>query len=85
MHDQPRDCSKAEVQALMCELLDPGTTPTRAREIHAELTQCPDCRRRIADEQQVRILMRQCTSSECAPGYLRERITTQIRIISSGR
>lgn len=79
MSPQPCNCSAAEVQAMICEILDSGTTSHRAAEIRDELGQCPECLDRLNSERELRLIMRRCCQSDAAPGYLRERISTQIR------
>ncbi|AWB81417.1 mycothiol system anti-sigma-R factor [Corynebacterium yudongzhengii] len=81
MSSEPCPCSCAHVQALICEIIDSDCSETRAAEIRAEISRCEECARRLESERAIRMLMRRCCSEETAPGYLRERITTQINII----
>ena len=74
-------CNEVNVQALMCELLDPGIDHSRAEEIRALILCCPECVDRLTNEQEIRLIMRRCCIAESvAPGTLRQRITTQIQI-----
>lgn len=84
MNTQPCRCSTHEVQELICEIMDPGTPVARAHEIRRQIAECPQCLQRLRTEHDVRAVMRTCCQSESAPGYLRERITTQIRITYRG-
>ncbi|GAB3941858.1 anti-sigma factor [Corynebacterium tapiri] len=85
MDTDPCQCSPAEVQQLLCELLDPGVSAQRAEAIRKRLAQCPECVERFTTERQLRTLMQRCCSAQAtAPVYLRERITTQIRIVRRG-
>lgn len=80
---EPCVCDEVNVQALMCELLDPGIDARRAQEIRSLILDCPECVARLSNEQEIRLLMKRCCTEESvAPGTLRERITTQIQIIS---
>ncbi|MDO5669460.1 MAG: anti-sigma factor [Corynebacterium sp.] len=70
----------ADIQAQLCALFDPSTTPERAREILAAVAECPDCHGRLESEQEIRALLRRCCSAEAsAPAALRQRITMEIR------
>lgn len=84
MTTEPCTCSPGKVQALICEFLDSGTTPERAAEIRAVFADCPECLERLRSEREVRVIMRRCCETTTAPGYLRERITTQINITRGG-
>lgn len=84
MSPEPCHCRPEQVQALICELLDPGTSPERAKEIRAVIADCPECVERLRSEREVRVIMRRCCQTTTAPGYLRERITTQINISRRG-
>ncbi|MDO5513091.1 mycothiol system anti-sigma-R factor [Corynebacterium sp.] len=71
-----------EMQAQMCALFDPSTTPEEAREILRAIAQCPDCHGRFESEQEIRALLRRCCTAEAsAPATLRQRITMEIRQI----
>ncbi|AIT60460.1 zf-HC2 domain-containing protein [Corynebacterium doosanense] len=84
MDSQPCRCSAEEVQALLCEYLDSGTSEARSREIREQIAACPECLQRLRNEREVRTIIQTCCQTESAPGYLRERITTQIRISRRG-
>jgi len=69
-----------EIQAQLCTLFDPSTTPEQAREILAVIAECPHCHGRLESEQEIRALLRRCCTSEAsAPAALRQRITMEIR------
>lgn len=80
MNNEPCHCDPGKVQALICELLDSGTPAARAAQIRAEIADCPECVDRLRSERALRIIMQRCCQTTTAPGYLRERITTQINI-----
>lgn len=84
MNSQPCRCSTHEVQALICEYMDAGTSQARAREIREQIAACPECLQRLRNEHEVRTIIQTCCQTESAPGYLRERISTQIRISRRG-
>lgn len=78
---EPCGCSCDDIQAQLCELVDPGTTPEQARELIASISRCPECYGRLQSEQEIRaMLQRCCTAQVAAPAELRERITMQIRV-----
>lgn len=80
MKSQPCNCSAAEVQAMICEILDSGTTVSRATEIRTQLADCPECADRLNNERELRVVLQRCCQTETAPEDLRERITIQLRI-----
>lgn len=70
-----------EIQAQLCTLFDPSTTPEQAREIIDAVAQCPDCHGRLRSEQEIRALLQKCCTAEAtAPARLRQRISMQIRV-----
>ncbi|QGU03937.1 anti-sigma factor [Corynebacterium comes] len=75
------DFSCEDIQAQLCTLLDPGTTPQEARALIDSIARCPECYGRLQSEQEIReILQRCCTAQAAAPASLRQRITMQIRV-----
>lgn len=77
---QPGEHRCDAAQRMLCELFDPSTTSARREEIRVAIRQCPECFERMNSEAEVRAVLRRCTTTERAPGYLRKRIVTQIRI-----
>ncbi|AKK10538.1 mycothiol system anti-sigma-R factor [Corynebacterium uterequi] len=70
-----------DMQRLLWEVLAPGTPRPRCEELRALIAACPECVEQLASEQEIRLLMQRCCGEVHAPVYLRERITTRIRII----
>ena len=70
-----------EIQAQLCTLFDPSTSPERAREILVVIAECPDCHGRLQSEQEIRALLQKCCHAEAsAPARLRQRISMQIQV-----
>lgn len=70
-----------EIQAQLCTLFDPDTTPEQARALLDSIAACPECYGRLQSEREIRaILQRCCTADAEAPADLRQRITMQIRV-----
>jgi mycothiol system anti-sigma-R factor len=70
-----------EIQAQLCTLLDPGTSPEQARALLDSIAECPTCYGRLESEREIRaILQRCCTAEAAAPASLRQRISMQIRV-----
>lgn len=75
-----------EIQAQLCTLFDPSTTPEQAREIIAVISGCPRCHGILESEQEVRALLQKCCAAEAAaPARLRQRITMEIRRVQVTR
>lgn len=72
-------CSDAEVQRLLCELMDKAITASRQQEIRQRLCECHTCNERLDCEETIRQLVRNCDKQTAAPQSLRERITVSIR------
>jgi anti-sigma factor (TIGR02949 family) len=78
---EPCGCSCDDIQAQLCELVDPGTTPEQARALIESISRCPRCYGRLQSEREVRALLQRCCTSQVeAPAELRERIMVQIRV-----